>query len=1210
MTRLMGGDDRVAGFVGGNTETGALIRSLDWSTTPIGPIETWSPSLRMMVSFLLANRFPLLLWWGPDYISIYNDAYRPVLGTKHPKAMGQPVRECWSEIWHILQPLIDTPFNGGPATWMDDFLLEINRHGFLEETHFTVAYSPVPDETAPHGIGGVLATVNEITEQIIGERRVAVLRDLGTRAGEAKTAEEACEICTEMLAKHPKDIPFALLYLIEVGNKQARLVSSTGVSVDEVISPQTIELDEEVDNDAGWPVAEAIRTQTMVTVEDLACRFPNVPPGPWADPPASAVVIPVKSNKTDQLAAVFVAGVSSRLRLNEPYCSFLQLATSQIATAIATARAYEEERRRAEALAEIDRAKTKFFSNVSHEFRTPLTLMLAPLEDVLNSASVASLSEVQRQQLRVAHRNGLRLLKLVNTLLDFSRIEAGRTQARYLPTDLAILTADFASGFRSVVERAGLFLEIDCEPLPATVYVDHEMWEKVVLNLLSNAFKFTFTGGITVTVAALADSAVLTVRDTGVGIPRHQLPCLFERFHRIEGQKSRSFEGSGIGLALVQELVQLHGGTIQVESEPDVGTAFSITVPFGTAHLPPDRIEAERTLASTATRAEAFAAEALCWLPDTDARPLDAAAEAPSDVSEPSGRQRPRVLLADDNADMRDYVRHLLGRHFEVTAVTDGQAALTAAKSTRPDLLLTDVMMPGLDGFGLLRQIRADRALRDLPVILVSARAGDEAREEGLNAGADDYLTKPFSARELVARIRTNLSMAQVRRGAAETLRRLNQQLEARVIEEVMAREQIQAQLTHAQRMEALGQLAGGIAHDFNNVLQTVLSALTLIQRRADDAEQVRELARLASESTERGAGITGRLLAFARRSELRSEPVEAGALLENLAEILGPTLGPGIAVRIHSTGEAPSLLADKAQLEAVLVNLAVNARDAMPGGGTLTISVSLETVTTAQHPAELSVGTYVRLDMTDTGVGMDATTLVRATEPFFTTKPLGQGTGLGLSMARGFTQQSGGNLAIQSALGQGTTVTLWFPLGPPGARERGTTTRQLSTMPLAATPARVLLVDDDAAVREVLAREMTELGYQVMQASDALAALARLDAGEKVHLLVTDFSMPGMNGLLLTREARLRRPGLPVLLLTGYADKNIPSDIQDKTTVLLCKPVSGYELANRAAALLTRESTGLTMGARPPAAPSLRATPEVYGPTGDPAEVVPIRRN
>ena len=211
------------------SELGSLIRTKDWSTTPIGPPERWSPTLKTVVDFLIVNRFPLLLWWGPQYVSIYNDAYRPILGTKHPSALGQPFREVWTEIEHVVRPLIDAPFNGGPATWMDDILLEVKRHGFTEETHFTIAYSPVPDETAPRGIGGVLATVHEITDKIVGERRITVLRDLGVRAGEARTAESACTIAARALEPHTKDIPFALLYLLDAGGVEARLAASSGV---------------------------------------------------------------------------------------------------------------------------------------------------------------------------------------------------------------------------------------------------------------------------------------------------------------------------------------------------------------------------------------------------------------------------------------------------------------------------------------------------------------------------------------------------------------------------------------------------------------------------------------------------------------------------------------------------------------------------------------------------------------------------------------------------------------------------------------------------------------------------------------------------------------------------------------------------------------------------------------------------------------------
>jgi len=409
----------------GGGEMGERIQAFDWSKTPLGAIESWSPALLTTVRIMLANRFPILLWWGPQYICLYNDAYIPVLGKKHPWALGQPGSECWKEIWHILQPLVDTPFTGGPATWDDDIFLEINRYGFIEETHFTIAYSPVPDATLPSGIGGVLATVHEITEKVIGERRIVALRDLGARVGEARTAEDACFIVAETLTGHDKDIPFALLYLIDSDEKKARLAGAAGTPMDEEISPLVVDLD--AHQESGLPLAAAWQTESMQLMEHLDQYFPSIPPGPWSDPPNTAVVLSIPSNKAHQPSGLLVVGISARLKFDQLYKDFVELVRTQVATAIANARVYEEERRRAEALAEIDRAKTAFFANISHEFRTPLTLMMGPLEDALSDAD--GLSPINRERLELTHRNALRQLKLVNTLLDFSRIEAGRIQA-------------------------------------------------------------------------------------------------------------------------------------------------------------------------------------------------------------------------------------------------------------------------------------------------------------------------------------------------------------------------------------------------------------------------------------------------------------------------------------------------------------------------------------------------------------------------------------------------------------------------------------------------------------------------------------------------------------------------------------------------------------------------------------------------------------
>ncbi|WP_441267800.1 response regulator [Bradyrhizobium sp. 215_C5_N1_1] len=443
-------------------------------------------------------------------------------------------------------------------------------------------------------------------------------------------------------------------------------------------------------------------------------------------------------------------------------------------------RELEAERRRAEALAEIDRGKTRFFSNISHEFRTPLTLMLGSLEEMNRESGGATIPAAYFDQMDLVHRNGLRLLKLVNTLLDFSRIEAERVQAVYEATDLAEMTAHLASEFRSAIEKAGLTLVVDCPPLSDTAFVDREMWEKIVLNLLSNAFKFTFEGTIEVSLRQADEQFELVVADTGTGISTAELPRLFERFHRVEGARGRTYEGSGIGLALVQELARLHGGEVTAESELGKGSTFRVTIPNGTAHLPQRQIGGVRTQASTGLSARPFVEEALRWLPDTSAVPDEIIEVAlPVEQAAAPQAQRPLVLLADDNADMREYLTRILGEHYRVHAVPDGEAALEAISRKLPDLLLSDVMMPRIGGMELLMRLRADPRTRSLPVILLSARAGEQTKVEALGAGADDYIVKPFTARELLARVDAHLKIASVRGEVMESLRQSEERYRA-----------------------------------------------------------------------------------------------------------------------------------------------------------------------------------------------------------------------------------------------------------------------------------------------------------------------------------------------------------------------------------------------------------------------------------------------
>ena len=531
-----------------------------------------------------------------------------------------------------------------------------------------------------------------------------------------------------------------------------------------------------------WPIREVLDSSQSRIVPLQSGDL--IPASPGGHPVAEAIVLPVTSPGQSRSVGVLIAGVNPTRKVDTEYRTFFSLVADQVGTAIQNARAVEQEKKRADALAEIDRAKTEFFSNVSHEFRTPLTLMLGPLEDTLLHPD--RLFPEDRERLDVAHRNSLRLLKLVNTLLDFSRIEAGRLQANYEPTDLSDFTADLVSVFRSAIERADLRLIVDCEPLNEPVFIDREMWEKVVFNLLSNAFKFTLVGEIEVSLRPSGDRVALAVRDTGTGIPGEELPHLFERFHRVKNAHGRTFEGSGIGLALGRELVQLNGGAVRVESEPDPGSTFTVAIPFGAAHLPSDRIGTPRGAASPSSRGDAYVQEALHWLPGdqgttdqvVDVAPAPSAPKPAEHQLGAAATPKPRVLLADDNADMRSYVRSLLAADYDVEVVADGHAALAFARLRTPDVVLSDAMMPNLDGFGLLREMRADDRLKDVPLIMLSARAGEESRIEGLRSGADDYLVKPFSARELIARVSSYINIARTRREATEQERKLRAEAE------------------------------------------------------------------------------------------------------------------------------------------------------------------------------------------------------------------------------------------------------------------------------------------------------------------------------------------------------------------------------------------------------------------------------------------------
>lgn len=729
----------------------ALLNATVWPST-IGSPDTWPQSLRATIKLLLSSRYPMVLLWTDELIQIYNDAYIALIGDKHPHAFGRSIRETQPESWSVIGPMIREVMATRVSNWVPNQQLALNRAGFTEEAYFSLSYSAVEDDEGT--VRGMLCVCSETTKQVLGERRLKLQREL-SHGGGATSVADSCEAIASVFERFSMDIPFAAIFLKRSGGTTLLdLAASTGIGTN-IDRFRLVDL-----NDPSTPPSLP-RIMAGETVIRDGIDYLGLTGGPFQSIITRAVGIPIRNSSSKDPVGALVLGVNPNVPFDDSCRTFIELVGDQVGALLQSAQAYEDERRRVEELGELDRAKTAFFSNVSHEFRTPLTLLLGPLEEVLDSPQT---SPQLHELLLVSQRNGLRLLRLVNTLLDFSRIEAGRAEAAFEETDIGALTADLASNFRSICEKVGLNLDVHSAG-SVTAFVDPQMWEKIVLNLMSNAFKFTTEGGIRVMIEASDNELTLRVIDTGCGISAADLPKVFDRFYRTSGTKGRSFEGTGIGLAFVKELVAMHGGRIEAESTLGLGSTFIVTLPLGSDHLPPEKIVRASPGAPRSPQVKAFLEEASQWLRSEDKHDLPDSFQPSRPNSLPG--DRPVILLADDNADMRSYVERLLRDRYDIVAVPDGEAAVETLSSVTFDLALLDVMMPMLDGFEVLAHVRSTEALRSLPVILLSARAGEEARIEGISAGADDYLVKPFDARELVARIDGAIRLSRERRRAA-----------------------------------------------------------------------------------------------------------------------------------------------------------------------------------------------------------------------------------------------------------------------------------------------------------------------------------------------------------------------------------------------------------------------------------------------------------
>ena len=1111
-------------FLSGGGEMGHRMRTFDWSTSPVGAPDKWPQSLKTAVSICIGSRYPIVIWWGhPEYTMFYNDGYIPALGvTKHPGCLGRSGRECWKEIWSTVGPMLDSVFETGVATWSEDLLLVMNRNLPREEVYFTFSYSPIHGDDG--NVDGIFCACYETTDRVISVRRLQTLRDLGRRVMEVKSAEEVCEAAARTLAGNSYDVPFALLYLLDNKAQEATLCAMTGFEPGCVNAPDRIGMNELVDT-AKWPLRRVFETGAS----EIVTNIKDLPGGAWPESSKSALVLPIAAPGYTKPTGFFVAGFSPRRLVDADYHSFFDLIVAHIGTAISNERAYQEERKRAEALAEIDRAKTEFFSNVSHEFRTPLTLMLGPLEDALADKWLAPRVY---EKLDLAYRNSLRLLKLVNTLLDFSRIEVGRLEAVYEPVDLAALTTELTSVFRSATEKAGLNLIVECPPLTSNVYVDREMWEKIVFNLLSNAFKFTFEGEIKVSLKETGENVELEVSDTGTGIPIAELPHLFERYHRVKGASGRSYEGSGIGLAMVQELAQLHGGSVRATSELGRGSVFTIAIPTGSAHLPADRIGGVRTIASTGLRGEAYVEEVLKWLPDAENEFESLQTPtAPARLSQTTG-PRARILLADDNADMREYLRRRLAQHYDVETAADGEAALGLARYREFDLVLSDVMMPKLDGFGLLKALRADERTQTIPVILLSVRAAEESRVEGMGAGADDYLVKPFSARELLARIEAHLNLHQVRREAEQALMQM------------MEREQ---------KARASAEVANRVKDDFlamlSHELRTPLNAII-------GWSHLLKKGMLSEKDRERGINVIDRNAAAQRaiidelldvsrivtgKLKLETKPIELAGVIEAAIDVIRPAAeAKGIQIVATLDRSAGLVDGEAVRLQQVIWNLLSNAVKFTPKQGCIQIKSK-----TAEGKLKVVVS--------DNGEGIDPEFLPYIFERFrqadSSAKRLHGGLGLGLSIVRSLVEMHGGEIhAASDGEGKGATFTVTLPVMALSDVDEHVDVK-LPALELNQNGApesqsdllrglKVLTVDDQQDTRELIALALGRYGAEV-RASESASSALELIKDWKPHVVVSDIGLPEMDGYDFLRRLReIEGDGerIPAIAVTGYA--------------------------------------------------------------------------
>ncbi|WP_375390465.1 PAS domain S-box protein [uncultured Sphingomonas sp.] len=1110
----------------GNSEMASLMRRTDWAQTGLGPVDRWPEALKVAVRILLTSRFDMWLGWGSDVSFLYNDAYTPTLGAKHPASLATPTRELWAEIWPEIEPLIRQVYEEGEATWSEALLLMLERHGYAEETYHTFSYSPVFDDDGK--VGGLLCAVVEETDRVITGRRLESLRLLATELTSADAPHAVFAAAHAALAGNAKDVPFSVTYLFE--GSHAHVIDRTGLDGPHSGIPETIGLNDE----AQWPLG------TAGAIIDLS-QVRGLPPGPWKQPPSRAIVMPLEGQGGEEARGAIVVGLNPHLLLDDDYRGYLNLLAGQISSGLQAAEASDAARQRAADLAEAAR------------MRAEAAEALSRVNERLSSEVEARTGERDRLRTLFQRAPGFMcVLRGTNHVFEFMN-EAylqlvGHRDLVGLPARAALPEIE-GQGFFELLDEVyrtgqpfvGRKMPVDLQRAPGSPL------EKRFLNLVYQPI-------------LEADGTVTGIFAEGHDVTDH-----------VQSEEALRALNADLERQVI-ERTQARGLTWQVS--PDLLGALNPQGYFETSNpawktmlgwseaevagmsifdlLHPDDVERTRAgfaLARIGRPAIRFPNRYRCkdgtykWISWTGVAEEGMVYCNGRDITEEvaAREQRDRLwALSEDLLARADYEGNLLAIN----------PAWTKLLGWSEEKLLTE---PYAD------IIHPENVPTVVAALNAMAQTGEPTRfENRIRSAEGEWMPIGWT----VSPEPGGVHFIAVGRDLTEDKARQQELASA------------QEALRQSQKMEAVGQLTGGIAHDFNNLLAGITGNLELLELRLGQGRTV-GLDRYigsAQEAAKRAAALTQRLLAFARRQTLDPKPTDVNALVAGMEDLIRRTVGPSIEVEVVGAGGLWLTRVDPSQLENALLNLSINARDAMSGAGRITIETANRWLDDrAAKERDLSPGQYVSLCVTDTGTGMTPDVIAQAFDPFFTTKPLGQGTGLGLSMIHGFVRQSGGQVRIYSEVGKGTTMCLYLP------RFAGKLDGANHEDEAAAVPEghgeTILVIDDEAAIRSLVVEVLEEAGYLVLQAEDGPSGLGVLRSSRSIDLLITDVGLPGgVNGRQVADAARVTRPDLRVLFITGYAENAaVGNGLLATGMEVITKPFSVAAMTNKVRDMLDR---------------------------------------